>query len=112
MRTTSIRLLSLVATLLLPSLVACNALDSITGEDDENEVRVQITQLGADFLVADDGYTYQVDGKTEYEGAGLSGFADLAVSDIVEIEYRAIDGDTRYAEEIESGAHDDSGDDD
>lgn len=93
-------------------LVGCNAL-GITGEDDENEVRVTITDLSptSDYLVADDGFTYEVSASTEYEG--LSGFADLAVGDTVEIEFEDIaDSSNRRALEIEAGSHDEENPDD
>lgn len=90
---------------------ACNAF-GIFGEDD-NEVRVTITALGINSLTADDGYTYTVDGNTEYEGAGLTGFADLAVGEVVEIEWESAPApNTRRAAEIEAGDHDETGDDD
>ena len=94
------------------SLVGCNAL-GITGDDDENEVRVTITELSptSDYLVADDGFTYEVGASTEYEG--LSGFADLAVDDIVEIEFEDIaDSSNRRALEIEAGSYDENNPDD
>ena len=91
-------------------LAACNPFD-LLGED-ENEVRVTVSALGADFLDADDGFRYQVDSDTEFEGAGLAGLADLAVGDVVEIEWAAVSADTRRALEIESGDHDESGADD
>lgn len=101
----------LTATLLLAITAAgCNAFD-ILG-DDENEVRVIVEALGADYLDADDNFRYEVDSDTEYEGAGLAGFADLAVGDTVEIEWEGVSADTRRALEIETGAHDESGADD
>jgi hypothetical protein len=102
-------------TLLLAALVGlgssgCNAF-GLT--EDENEVRVTITELSptADYLVADDGFTYEVTDDTEYEG--LTGFADLTVGDVVEIEFAEVSGSSnRRALEIESGSYDDDNPDD
>jgi predicted small secreted protein len=93
------------------ALSGCNAFD-IFGEDG-NEVRVTITALAASSLTADDGHVYVADSGTEYEGAGLRSFVDLAVGQTVEIEWEAISGSSdRRALEIEAGDHDDNGDDD
>ncbi|MGH7477888.1 MAG: hypothetical protein ACRELD_16620 [Longimicrobiales bacterium] len=82
----------------------CNAF-GITDED-ENEVRVTVQALGADFLDANDGFRYTVDTSTEYEGYGS--FADVQVGHVVEIEYEPIDSSSRRALEIEAeGASDD-----
>ena len=96
-------LAALAALVLAISLGGCNAL-GLTG-DDENEVRVTITELSptSDYLVADDGITYEVTASTEYEG--LAGFDALAVDDVVEIEFEDIaDSATRRALEIEAGS--------
>jgi hypothetical protein len=87
------------------ALGACNAFD-ITGEDDdENEVRVTVQSLGADFLVASDGITYRVDQRTDYEG--YSGFSEVAVGHRVDIEWEAIAGSSdRFALEIEAEGSD------
>lgn len=91
--------------LLLGVLVlgACNAL-GITGEDD-NEARVTVRALGADHLDGSDNFRYQVTSGTQYEG--LSNFADIAVGDVVEIEWEAVSGSTRRALEIEADGADD-----
>ncbi|HSJ13502.1 MAG TPA: DUF5666 domain-containing protein [Longimicrobiales bacterium] len=99
------------ALLLVFGLAGCNAF-GIFGED-ENEVRVTITELGSasDYLVADDGHRYEVTAETEYEG--LTGFADLAIGDVVEIEYEKISNSSnRRALEIEGGDYDDDNPDD
>jgi hypothetical protein len=95
-----------VATLLLTlALAGCNAF-GITGDDgDENEVRVTVTALGADYLDANDGFRYLVSADTEYEG--LAGFAALAVGAIVEIEFEDAGNDTRRALEIEADGEED-----
>ena len=101
-----------LAVLLALIAAGCNAF-GITGEDDENEVRVTITELSsaADYLIANDGFTYQVTADTEYEG--LSGFADLAVNDVVEIEFENTSTtNTRRAREIEAGDYDENNPDD
>ena len=90
---------SLAALLLALTLAGCNAF-GITGEDDENEVRVTISALGADYLDANDGFRYLVSADTEYEG--LSGFAALTVGAMGEIEFEDADDDTRRALEIEA----------
>lgn len=103
---------ALVLLLLAFSAGGCNAF-GITGEDDENEVRVTITELSpdSDYLVADDGFTYEVTANTEYEG--LTGFADLAVDDVVEIEFENMsDSSNRRALEIEAGDYDENNPDD
>jgi hypothetical protein len=95
--------------MLASGLGACNAF-GILGED-ENEVRVTIEAKAASSIDADDGITYQVDSGTEFEG--YNGFADVQVGHTVEIEWAAISGSNeRRALEIESGDHDDNGDDD
>lgn len=98
---------AVTAVLLSLSLGGCNAA-GITGED-ENEVRVTVVALGANSLDGNDGHSYAVTSDTEYEG--LSGFADIAVGDTVEIEWESVSGGDRRALEIEAGSHDDAGDD-
>lgn len=102
---------ALAVVLLAFSLAGCNAF-GITG-DDENEVRVTITELSpaSDYLVADDDFTYEVTADTEYEG--LTGFGDLTVGDVVEIEFENIaNSSNRRALEIEAGSYDDTNPDD
>ena len=90
-------------------VAGCNAF-GITGED-ENEVRVTVTALAASSLDADDGHTYEVNASTEYEG--LTGFADIEVGDIVEIEFEEIaNSANRRALEIEAGDYDENNPDD
>lgn len=93
----------LLPVLFVAALPACNAL-GITGED-ENEVRVTIEALGADFLDADDGFTYEVNADTEYER--IDDFASLAVGEIVQIEYADLSSGRRRALEIEADGPED-----
>jgi hypothetical protein len=90
---------SLTVLVLTLGLAGCNAF-GISGEEDENEVRVTVTGLGADYLDANDGFRYLVSAGTDYEG--LAGFAALTVGAIVEIEFEEADGNTRRALEIEA----------
>lgn len=85
-------------------LAGCNAL-GITGDDDENEVNVIITQVAADFVLADDGITYEVNADTDFDG--FSALTEL-LDQQVEIEYEQIaNSSNRLALEIELGDDDD-----
>ena len=109
--TTSTTALTRVAALLVAfgtlGIAGCNAFGITGDDDDENEARVTVQALGADYLDANDGIRYVVTASTQYEG--LNGFSDIAVGDVVEIEWAAISGSTnRRALEIEAdGAEDD-----
>jgi len=98
----------LAMVLLASGVAGCNAF-GILGEDDENEVRVTVVALAASSLDADDGHTYEVTAATEFEG--YTSFADVAVGHVVEIEWESTGNGNRRALEIESGDHDESGDD-
>jgi hypothetical protein len=106
MRGTSISaLLRLMVPLAAFGMLGCN-LSNITGDDDadDNEVRVTVEAVGADFLDARDNFRYLVDSATEYEG--LQGLSDVAVGDVVEIEYASISSTERRALEIEADGAD------
>jgi hypothetical protein len=67
-------------------------------------VNVTITAVGPDFVVADDGITYEVTADTEFEG--FSTLAELQ-GERVEIEFEPIAGSAnRLAVEIELGDDD------
>jgi hypothetical protein len=107
MRSTPFPLLTrfLFSVMLVVGLVGCNAL-GITGDDnDENEVNVTITQAGVDFVVADDGFTYEVYADTDFDG--FDALTEI-LNQQVEIEFEPIaNNDTRrLALEIELGDDD------
>ena len=84
----------LAALLLAFSIVGCNqAITGEGGENEQNEVPVTIR--------------YEVTAATQYEG--LTGFADIAVGDLIHIEFEEIaNSSNRRALEIEvPGPNDD-----
>ena len=98
----------LAALLLAFSIVGCN--QAITGEgseNEQNEVPVTVLALGLDYVDADDAIRYEVTDATQYEG--LTGFADIAVGDLIHIEFEEIaNSSNRRALEIEvPGPNDD-----
>ena len=96
----------LAALLLALGLVGCNAFGP-SGEDEQNEVRVTVLALGSDYLDADDGFRYEVDADTQYEGFSGNTFADITLNAVVQIEYEEISTSSRRALEIEAdGAED------
>ena len=105
MRSAAVTSLARLGGLLLAvGAAGCNAF-GITGED-ENEVRVEVVAVGADYLDADDDHRYRVTDETEFER--VNGFADVSVGETVEIEWEAIaDSDDRLALEIEGDGPDD-----
>ncbi len=97
----------LAVLLLAFSIMGCN--QAITGDDEENEqneVPVTVLAIGPDYLDADDGIRYEVTAATQYEG--LTGFSDISVGDLIEIEFEEIpNSNNRRALEIEvPGAND------
>lgn len=107
-RTPAAPLARLAALLLAFSIMGCNAF-GITGDEDEdngNEVRVSVLAIASDYLDADDGIRYEVTAATQYEG--LTGFSDISVGDLIEIEFEEIpNSNNRRALEIEvPGAND------
>jgi hypothetical protein len=98
----------MAAPLFLVALLGCNAFGITDSEEDENEVRVTVRALGANFLDASDNFRYEVNSDTEFEG--IDSFSDIAVGDVVEIEWEAVSANVRRALEIEAdGADDDDG---
>jgi hypothetical protein len=103
-RTLSTPSAALTALVLVLVVAGCNAL-GITDSDDD-EVRVTVRAKGADFLDADDNFRYTVGSYTEYEG--FSGFADVTVGAIVEIEFEETStNNVRRALEMEADGRDD-----
>lgn len=94
-----------VATILALTVMGCNAFGP--GDDsDQNEVRVTVQALGADFVDADDGIRYEVTADTQFEG--YSGLTEIAVGTVVEIEFEEItDSANRRALEIERDGFED-----
>jgi hypothetical protein len=107
MRSTPFSLLSrfFFLIVLAAGLVGCNALGITGDDDDENEVNVTITQVGADFVVADDGFTYEVNADTDFDG--FDALTEI-LNQQVEIEFEPIANNNtrRLALEIELGDDD------
>lgn len=86
--------------LVVGSLVGCDALESINPFDNEKEVTGLVEELGDDYLVVK-AVRYNVTSDTKFEG--ITGLADLAVGDEVEVEYKESSG-ARTAVEIDKGS--------
>ena len=93
----------LIMLLLVFGFVGCDTLEDLNPFDSEKEVTGIVEAIGDNSLTVE-GIEYRVTDKTEFEG--ITGLADLAVGDEVEIEYKE-NGGSREAVEVElAGAED------
>ena len=97
MKRASTILKALVMLLLVFGFVGCDTLEDLNPFDSEKEVTGTVEAIGASSLTVD-GIEYTVTDKTEFDG--ITGLADLAVGDEVEVEYEE-NGGAREAVEIE-----------